>query len=587
MKDLKKQHFIVNYTEKVLLSIFLFLVIVANSIEAKPAAPAVNIMDYANTVVDGDYTKAIRMAIAAAAETRSYEIYFPAGHYSISDTIDMNSATPISGGKVTIQQRDSEKDIFYADQVWQRTIRGFSFLGGHDQIAIGNKNVDQGFIVISECKFKDASGAAIRFIRKGKSETASTYCLVEKCHFSRCIQSLISVSDLTTFRDCWITTSAKNIENMAVIENYGVLKCINILGVPLVTSTDQRWIDNHGSVICNNFRFGGEGAGFTPVVNYKGMYKEGYGSFVILEDSFLAALGNNKRACAVYCEEIPNMIVVHNCNLYGVPAIKIRETLDLNTCFTGVRPGMMRYSISGNIGELAGTLPEEMIAAASSRTAASYNYGDKQLSGEMTRKRMNEIKKEAVKFKSDPEPLIVTYQIPKGEKGHTQQLNGYIDVNPNTYEWSLDDYLDATTELNSDYLAIDTIVDDVIILNRIDDGKYPDIRIKNVNVDLSKTPYLTWKLKNVGTKGGHIAVKVIDKATDEQVLLMENYCGDQTDYLAYDLRKFFKNKDKISIDIKLYLCGVRITGSSGKNMSINLKKGDWMLLDFMRLEPDK
>ncbi len=31
---------------------------------------------------------------------------------------------------------------------------------------------------------------------------------------------------------------------------------------------------------------------------------------------------------------------------------------------------------------------------------------------------------------------------------------------------------------------------------------------------------------------------------EEQILLMENYCGDQTDYLAYDLRKFFSNFSK-------------------------------------------
>ena len=583
-KSLSTMETILN--RRLILSAVAFSVLFGATLSAEPKKPPVNVMNYANTVVKGDYTKAIRMAVDEAAKTRAYAIYFPPGHYSISDVIDMNSATPISGGEVTIQQRDPEKDIFYADSVWQRTIKGFCFIGGRDQIAIGNKNVDQGFLIITDCKFKDASGVAIRFIRKAKSETASTYCLVEKCHFSRCTQALISVSDLSTLRDCWITTTSKKRSNLAVIENYGVLKCENILGVPHVNSTDQRWIDNYGSLICRNFRFGGEGGGFTPVVNYKKLYKSAYGSFVILENSYISALGNNKRSCAVYCEEIPNMIVVNNCNLCGVPAVKVRKSLDLKTCFNGVRPGMVRYSISGNIGEFSGTLPKEMIAAAANRGIVPHDYGDKQLSEEKTKQWMEKIKKEAVKFKSETDPFTMNYKIPKEKKGHTQQFTDYIDINPKNQEWTLDDYLDATTELNSDYLAIETVGDDLIILNRIDDGKYPHIRIKNVKIDLIKTPYLTWKFKNVGTKGGHIAIKVIDKATEEQILLMENYCGDQADYLAYDLRSFFKNKKKITVDIKIYLCAPRIVNSSGDNMCVKLQKGDWMLLDFIRLEPE-
>ena len=71
----------------------------------------------------------------------------------------------------------------------------------------------------------------------------------------------------------------------------------------------------------------------------------------------------------------------------------------------------------------------------------------------------------------------------------------------------------------------------------------------------------------------------------EAVLLMEDYYSDQTGYFAYDLRKFFKDRRTMTVDIKLYLCGGRIVASSGENMGVGLKKGDWMLLDFMRLEP--
>ncbi|GIT31317.1 MAG: hypothetical protein Ct9H300mP1_33630 [Planctomycetaceae bacterium] len=42
-----------------------------------------------------------------------------------------------------------------------------------------------------------------------------------------------------------------------------------ILGVPRVNGTDQRGVDVYfGNLTCRNFRFGGEGGGFTPVVNF-------------------------------------------------------------------------------------------------------------------------------------------------------------------------------------------------------------------------------------------------------------------------------------------------------------------------------
>ena len=564
------------------------LIFLGVSVIAEPKQQAVNILDYAGNVVNGDYTDAIRMAVAEARRIRADAIYFPPGRYVISDVINLNSTIPV-GERVTIQQLNPDKDIFYADNAWNMAIKGFSFIGGRDQIAIGNKNTDQGFLIISECRFKDANGAAIRFIRNAPAETASTYCLVEKCHFSDCIQVLISVSDQTTFRDAWISTSGINMRNLAVIENYGILKCENILGVPRVSSTDQRWIDNYGSLICDYFRFGGEGAGFTPVVNYSKRVEQSFARYVVILNSYIAALGNNKRACAVYCEEIPNMIVISNCNLDGIPAVKVKETLDLKTYFAGVRDGMLRYSIDGNIGEFSGVFPEEMFIAATHRKINKFEYGDRQLSSEATQARLKKICNNAAVLPAQTEPCVMKYGLSKGTTGHQQVIdkNGYTDITPDSHVWRLDDNLDGVTEKCSDYLALTKINDDVAILNRIENGtSYPHFRIEHVKVDLNKTPFLTWRLKDNGVKGGHISVKVIDNATGEQVKLMENYSNSQFDYYAYDLRILFPKKTVVDIDIKFYLCKSREVKAYGKDMNINLAKGDWFLLDFIRLEED-
>ncbi|MCM8762604.1 MAG: glycoside hydrolase family 55 protein, partial [Candidatus Omnitrophica bacterium] len=107
-----------------------------------------------------DHTAAIRAAFEEAAKTRKWAVFFPPGYYTISDTINISSAGEIVGeGYPTIIQTNPEKDIFYDENTWRKTIRGLQFRGGKDQIAIGNKNVDQGFFIISDCRFFNSEGA--------------------------------------------------------------------------------------------------------------------------------------------------------------------------------------------------------------------------------------------------------------------------------------------------------------------------------------------------------------------------------------------------------------------------------------------
>jgi hypothetical protein len=66
---------------------------------------------------------------------------------------------------------------------------------------------------------------------------------------------------------------------------------------------------------------------------------------------------------------------------------------------------------------------------------------------------------------------------------------------------------------------------------------------------------------------------------------MENYYDSQFQYYAYDLRKLLGRKHgKASIDIKIYLCGTRIKSAIGKSNYVELQKGEYFLLDFIRLE---
>ena len=521
-----------------------------------------------------DDTRGIQEALDRASKAR-VGVIFPPGRYKISDTLQIN-VTDIRGeGYPEIVQTRADKDIFFAT-IWRVTIRGLQFRYGRDQISLGNNNIDQGFMLVSDCRFRDAGGVAVRF----RERTNSTFALVEKCAFRQCDQALVAVCDQTHLRNCWITCSAK-MEGKAAIENHGVLSCENILGVPLVNGSDQRWIDNYGTLTCRKFRFGGEGGGFTPVVNYAKLRPMGLGPRILIDDCDVCALGNNKRPCAVYCEEIPNQIVISNSGLLGVPGILVRPTLDVKTYFDGVRPGMLRYALQNNTGEFAGKIPQAMIDASKNRKKET-SYTN-QLSPSETRKALRQAGEIAKNIPSPaPGKAVVG-----GKTVHRQQTNPkkFVDLTPENLVWDADDFMDGTSERNSAYLAVAQAGDDVIILRRMDHGKngdWPHIRIRNVKVDLDRFPYLSWRLKDNGLDPAGYAVKVIDNETKTCIRLVERHGKPFFTYQAYDLRNRFGYTGGVhSFDIKFYFLGICFHSATEL---VKAKKGDFIVLDFLRLE---
>jgi hypothetical protein len=298
----------------------------------------------------------------------------------------------------------------------------------------------------------------------------------------------------------------------------------------------------------------------------------------------VSALGNNRRACAIYLEEIPNQLVVRNCMVGGVPTLKLNPKLDLRTYFNGAQPGMLHYDIANNVGEFAGELPAAMLQAAARRKPAPRDYGDRQLSPAATKRALAAAVAAAESMPSAPEPGVMVWGLRTGEEGHRQVTDRtrYIDITPRTHRWDLTERLDATTELCSDYLALAPAGDDVVIMSRMDKGSWPHVRIRNITVDLDQTPFLSWRVKNNGVKGGHLAMKAISNATEAMTTLAENSNPDQYGYFAYDLRRALDvPHGKVSVDLKLYLCGSRCVDALTMDY---LGKGDAFVLDYLRLE---
>jgi hypothetical protein len=137
---------------------------------------------------------------------------------------------------------------------------------------------------------------------------------------------------------CFMPTCSKG---KALFENHDTLFIERMLGVPHpVTGNDQRWIDNEkGMVIARNSRFGGEGGGFTVVLNRAsflsapcvncseptvnppprgplpaGTRWEGnpQASTIILDSCQIDSDGNKERQANIWLEEIPAILVVQN-----------------------------------------------------------------------------------------------------------------------------------------------------------------------------------------------------------------------------------------------------------------------------------
>jgi hypothetical protein len=293
-----------------------------------------------------DDTAAINAAFAAAAKmviseqpapgevyvSSLPEVYFPSGKYRLSAPINP-TAHMVGEGNAVLYQPDRAVDIISSTFIWRWRISGFTFLGGRNQISIGNPNIDTGRIVIDKCVFQNSAGVAINI----GDQSFSTQLTITDCVFYGCDQVLVTYCDMTKMGDSWITTPATMKNKAAIVEAHGWLLLDHICGVPLVTpENDQRWIDNYGGVTCRNVRFGGEGGGFTAVVN-KVRYEHTYPvipSYLIFEACNVYCWGNPKRRSMIYCEEIPNQITVRDCTGFpDLPAIAISDKINLDTYF--------------------------------------------------------------------------------------------------------------------------------------------------------------------------------------------------------------------------------------------------------------
>jgi len=520
-----------------------------------------------------DDTKAIQAAFDAAWNNRidmkcgpyftgnaTDEVVFPAGHYVISDTLQVNNVNVRGEGKAYIHQKNREKDIFYYKFALWVDVDNLNFVGGQAQISFWNNNAESGRMLVTRCTFFNAQRVSVE-TRLG---TNSSFFIVKECTFDGNMQSIISNSDKTTIADCWISTMPRMKDMATIVNGHGIMTIDRMLGVPLCKEANQRWIDNlGGAVLCNDCRFGGEGGGFTPVWNFaKCQNHTECVSMVAIRNSDICAESSYKAQCAIYCVQIPNIISIENCRLNGYAPIKIDRQLDVSNCFDNIMPGLVSYQVHNCIGHRVSEIPEILVNPQCK--------GKLNIPGQISLAESKKLLEE--RLANLPPPVV--------------ENDGRESVSPPPKHWSVDVFMDSTAEKNSERIMMAHKDGRCLLMWRAKSSGWPHVEIKDFEVDVDKYPFLQVIYGNAANTPLDTAVRVYDE--DEGVQYLVSGQSGPTN-ITKDLRTFGL-KGKKCLSLRIYYIGSKYVAAKQGEQRFhyeNVKPGDFIVLDRVRFAAEK
>lgn len=498
-------------------------------------AAEVNVKDF-GAKGDGksDDTAAIQKAADAAVKLQrnvydNRSLYFPPGTYRLNGQITLRNIS-LRGKDAVITQKDPKAISFYYTDFWSIRVTGITFNGGKGHVSVLNDNTDKSLFFVDNCRFFHTSESALT-TRHGAQSVLFT---VKNCEFIRCMSAVDSDSDWTVIRDVWIM-NPENMRDRAVIVNrHGVMTVDNLLGVPLCNGNNQRWIDNYGSLSANGCRFGAEGGGFTAVYNFK-KYNNNMPQSVILRDCEISAHTSLLRNCGVYCEEVPNLIVLENCRLTLSGGVKVNPALDLKKYFYGPRTNF-RYLLANNVGLSDSGLPELLKNPVCHPLPLPAGF----LDDAAVAKKVADLKITPVKGSCDVDIL--------SQKGVKLEAVGNMD---------------GSVFKNSEILSVVRKSEPAVIMRRWPGSSKdaPHVDLQHVKVDLDKTPFLLMDFYS--SSPAQFAIKLIDEETG----LMHAFRAQQRHTGRYEV-DFSKQlpalKGKKTLTFRIYYIGRTYIPRRGK-----------------------
>lgn len=349
-----------------------------------------------------DDTAAIQRALDAAAGEGLAQVDFPGSVYKIGGLLRLPPQLVLRGsGRAVFLAADGAEAGFVASRAQRLAFLNCAFESGTQAIAITVPDGVRARLLFDNCSFANTRNAAI-VCRSLAATPAARQASALRCSasvFFNNKQVLQSNVD-SRIDNTWITsyggtfvegvnlTSKRGWENLAfkkplpaadptrdlaAIVNEGRLVAENVLGVPLTAwlSRDFRWVDNAGAAVCDYFRFGGEGGGWTPLKIVAA--EPGRETFAAIQNSWtnhstgsLATPGDKRAAVPhsylVDCSALPEVLIFrHNVGgdrnypPYGVAGDSVQT--DTAAALEALRPRL--FFSANQVPETAGVRKSE------------------------------------------------------------------------------------------------------------------------------------------------------------------------------------------------------------------------------------
>ena len=221
-------------------------------------------------------------ALTAAYSGTSPIAYFPTGTYRVTAAINWGPYLEIAGDSAIIKQDDPDADIFDID-LYQFKMSGMQFVGGRHHLRVHNANINSSMFEIDHCQFFLSSSYSIKTQATGGVWThMSTNGKATNCRFVACRQVIDNCFDSFVLEEPWVQPSVTNLAaSMALFNNKGAslidpnaqtrLRFIGGFFIPDVGTfgvdrpANVHWVDNYGTFISEDARYGGEFGGMRIV----------------------------------------------------------------------------------------------------------------------------------------------------------------------------------------------------------------------------------------------------------------------------------------------------------------------------------
>jgi hypothetical protein len=221
-------------------------------------------------------------ALTAAYSGTSPIAYFPTGTYRVTAAINWGPYLEIAGDSAIIKQDDPDADIFDID-LYQFKMSGMQFVGGRHHLRVHNDNINSSMFEVDHCQFFLSSSYSVKTQATGGVWThMSTNGTMSNCRWISCRRILDNCFDSMVVSDQWFQPDSTNLDaSAASINNRGAtptdpgaqtrLFIKRGFGIPAVGTygvdrpANIRWVDNWGSFISEDVRWGGEFGGMRIV----------------------------------------------------------------------------------------------------------------------------------------------------------------------------------------------------------------------------------------------------------------------------------------------------------------------------------